>query len=184
MLIPFFAKMLHHRCSTGFYIRLCSQLYFPSEKELNEKINSLRTFYTLTNSKKFSDSQKKVELGCMTPKSGNGSASLELIWLVCFKLIWSCKHRIWDYHFWFRKSVKLIWSNKFDRVLACKISLYYIETKEIKLFYLHCSCETLLSNEVRRIWEWSKIICQINQEIIKASKNNRSSSKTFQLICP
>ena len=26
-----------------------------------------------------------------------------------FKLIWSCKHRIWYYNFWFRKCVKLIW---------------------------------------------------------------------------
>ena len=69
--------MLHDRCSTGFYIRLCSQLYFPSEKEVNGKINSLRTFYTLTNSKNFSDSQKKVELGCMTPTSRNGSISFE-----------------------------------------------------------------------------------------------------------
>ena len=57
MLITFLAKMVHHRCLTGFYI----------EKDVNGKINSLRTFYTLTNSKKSSESQKKVELGCMTP---------------------------------------------------------------------------------------------------------------------
>ena len=25
----------------------------------------------------------------------NGSISLKLIWLACFKLMWSCKHRIW-----------------------------------------------------------------------------------------
>ena len=30
----------------------------------------------------------------------------------------------------------------------------------------------------------SKILCQINQEMPKASKNNRNSSKAFQLLCP
>ena len=29
-----------------------------------------------------------------------------------------------------------------------------------------------------------KILCQINQEILKASQNNRNSSKAFQLRCP
>ena len=121
MLITFFPKMLHHRCSTGFYIRPCSQLYFPSEKEANGKINSLRTFYTLTNSKKFSDSQKKWSWVGWHQRVEMGPFLLKLIWLVCFKLIWSCKHRIWYYHFWFRKCVRLIWSNKFDRVLAAEI---------------------------------------------------------------
>ena len=101
--ITFFAKTLHHRCS----IRLCSQLYFPSEKEVNGKINSLRTLYS-NELKKFSDSQK----------SGAGLDDTYKPKLVCFKLIWSCKYRIWCYHFWFRKRFKLIWSNKFDRVLA------------------------------------------------------------------
>ena len=30
---------------------------------------------------------------------------------------------------------------------------------------------------------WSKILCQINQKILKASKNNHSSRKVFQLMC-
>ena len=28
----------------------------------------------------------------------NGSISLKLIWLACFKLMWSCKDRIWCYN--------------------------------------------------------------------------------------
>ena len=56
----------------------------------------------------------------------------------------------------------------------------------MKLFYLHCYCETLLSSQVRRteLKSDQKILCQINQEIVKATKNNRSSSKAFQLMCP
>ena len=32
--------------------------------------------------------------------------------------------------------------------LTVIISIYVKETKKIKLFYLHCSCETLLSNKL------------------------------------
>ena len=39
----------------------------------------------------------------------------------------------------------------------------------------------LLQN--RRIWKWSKILCQINQEILKASRNNHRSWKALQLLC-
>ena len=35
-----------------------------------------------------------------------------------------------------------------------------------------------------RIQKWSKILGQINQKILKASKNNCNSSKDFQLMCP
>ena len=35
--------------------------------------------------------------------------------------------------------------------LTVIISLSFNETKKIRLFYLHCPCETLLSNQVRRI---------------------------------
>ena len=63
------------------------------------------------------------------------------------------------------------------------ISLYFNETKnKNKLFYLHCYCKTSLSKQVRRIEKWTKKICQINQEILKALKNNRNSLKAFQLI--
>ena len=34
-------------------------------------------------------------------------------------------------------------------VLTVIISLYFNETKKNKPFYLHCSCQTLLSNQVR-----------------------------------
>ena len=53
-----------------------------------------------------------------------------------------------------------------------------------KLFYLHSSCKTLLSNQVRRIQKWSKILCQGNQEILKASKNNCNSSRALQPMYP
>ena len=52
---------------------------------------------------------KKVELHWMTLIKSNRLISLKLIWSVYFKLIWSCKHRIWCYNFRFRKCVKLIW---------------------------------------------------------------------------
>ena len=58
-----------------------------------------------------------------------------------------------------------------------------MKLKKFKLFHLHCSCETLLSNQVRRIWKWSKILRQINQEILKTSKNNCKFSKAFHLMC-
>ena len=35
--------------------------------------------------------------------------------------------------------------------LTITISICVKETKKIKLFNLHCSCETLLSNKVRRM---------------------------------
>ena len=41
-----------------------------------------------------------------------------------------------------------------------------------------------MSNQVRGIWKWSEILCQINQEIVKASNNNRNSSEAFHLMCP
>ena len=63
-------------------------------------------------------------------------------------------------------------------------SLYTLtKIKQTKLFSLQCSCETLLSNQFTRIENWSKILYQINQEILKASKNNRDCSKAFRLMC-
>ena len=59
-------------------MRLCSQLYFPLEKEVNGKINSLQAYYC--NELKKSSEYKKVELGRITPKSQNGLISLKLIW--------------------------------------------------------------------------------------------------------
>ena len=70
--------------------------------------NCLRTLYS-KDLKKFLDS-KKVQLRSITPASRNGLYSLKVILLVCLELIWLCKHRIWCYNFWFRKSVKIIWS--------------------------------------------------------------------------
>ena len=85
-----------------------SQLYFLLEKEVNRKINSLWTFYSKELKKNFR--QQEVESQWMTPLTQiNGSISLELIWLVCFKLVWLCKHQIGCYSNWFRKCVKLIW---------------------------------------------------------------------------
>ena len=57
-----FTITLYHRCSTGFQIRLCSQLYFPIEKEVNRNINSLRTFYA-KGTKKNSDIKKRSYFG-------------------------------------------------------------------------------------------------------------------------
>ena len=53
------------------------------------------------------------------------------------------------------------------RLLTVIISLS-LETK--KKNYFHCYCETLLSNQVSRTYKWSKTLCQINQEILKAWK--------------
>ena len=36
-------------------------------------------------------------------------------------------------------------------VLNVIISLYFNETKKVKLSHLHCYCNTLLSNQMRRI---------------------------------
>ena len=77
------------------------------ENKVNREINSLRTNYS-KELKKVSDSKKWSFVLGDTYES-NGFISLKLIWLVCFKLIWSCKHRIWCYNVWFRKYVKLIW---------------------------------------------------------------------------
>ena len=55
-------------------------------------------------------------------------------------------------------------------VLTVIISLNFNKTKQNKLFYSHCS--------------FTKTLCQINQEILTASKNNCNSSKAFELICP
>ena len=43
-------------------------------------------------------------------------------------------------------------------------ALYLCETKE------NCFGKILLSNQIRRISKWSKILCQINQQTLKASK--------------
>ena len=103
----YFTKTLHCRCSTGFYLNTpCSKVYFPLEKEVNGKINSHQTFYS-NELKKFSDS-KKSGAGLDDTCESKWAHFFE-IWLVCFKLISLCKHRVWCYIFWFRKCVKLIW---------------------------------------------------------------------------
>ena len=58
-----------------------------------------------------------------------------------------------------------------------------MKLKKSKLFCLHCSCEALL---VIKFGEFKsdQILCQISQEILKASKNNCNSSKVFQPMYP
>ena len=53
--------------------------------------------------------------------------------------------------------------------------------KLIKLFYLLLLQKSSWS--IRRVQKWSKILCQINQQIMKASKNNQSSWKALLLMC-
>ena len=70
------------------------------------------------------------------------------------------------------------------RYLTVIIYLYFNETKKKETFFLHCYCKRLLSNQFRRSEKSSKIICQIKHKILRASKNNGNSSKSFQLMCP
>ena len=58
-------------------MRLCSQLYFPIEKEAKGKINSLQTFYS-QELKKFSDSKKRGD-ALDDSYVSNGFISLKLI---------------------------------------------------------------------------------------------------------
>ena len=75
----------------------------------------------------------------------NGSIYLKLIWLVCFKLMWLCKHRIWCYNVWFRKCVKLIW--------PCISGLTQLKLKKLHswkkylLIYLNCKYWQILSKK-------------------------------------
>ena len=77
-----------------------------------------------------------------------------------------------------------LWTKLLENLLLAKYLISVTMPLKILNFYLHCSCETLLNNQVRRIQKWSKILCWINQEILKISKNNRNSLKAFQLMCP
>ena len=88
------------------YVSTHNYIFYFLGKEVKGMINSLPTYYS-DELKKFSGT-KKVELSWMTPTLRNMPISLKLVWLVCFKLIWSCKHRIRYYNFWFRKCVNLI----------------------------------------------------------------------------
>ena len=73
---------------------------------MNGKINSHQTFYS--NELKKSSDSKKSGAGLDDTCESKWAHFFE-IWLVCFKLISLCKHRVWCYIFWFRKCVKLIW---------------------------------------------------------------------------
>ena len=53
----------------------------------------------------------------------------------------------------------------------------------INLFYLHYSCKKLVQKSNRENLKVIKILCQINQEIMKSSKNNQSSWKARRLMC-
>ena len=77
-----------------------------------------------------------------------------------------------------------LWTKLLENLLLAKYLISVTVPLKILNFYLHCSCETLLNNQVRRIQKWSKILCWINQEILKISKNNCNSLKAFQLMCP
>ena len=56
--------------------------------------------------------------------------------------------------------------------------------KKIKLFYLHCSCETLLSNQIRRMFKGIKNTSPEKSGNPETLKINRNSSKASQLMCP
>ena len=120
-------------------MRLCWQLYFPLEKKVNGKINITNSYYF---KKKNFRQRKKVELGWITTTSRNGPISLKLIW---FKLIWSCKHRIWYYNFWFRIYAKLIWpcisgssKNKISNFRFCLIFIFNKKSPNVVILsFLH-----------------------------------------------
>ena len=58
--------------------------------------------------------------------------------------------------------------------------LMFITKLIIPLFSLHCFWAKPLRDQVRRTWKWSKILCQINQEIQETSKNDHNSWKVFK----
>ena len=61
---------------------------------------------------------------------------------------------------------------------------FSIIKKLIKLFYLHCSREKVVEKQNKEnLKVITNILCQINQEILKASKNNQNSWKGLRLMC-
>ena len=79
---------------------------FSYRKRSEQKINNLRTFYS-KELKNFQTAKSGAPLD--NTYESNGSISLKLTWLVCFKLMWSCKHHIWCYNVWFWRCAKSIW---------------------------------------------------------------------------
>ena len=77
---------------------------------------------------------------------------------------------------------KLLSKFQIPSTLVPKVINAHSITKLINLSCLHCFREKPLGgNKVRRIWNWSKILCQRNQEILKVSKNHHNSWKALQL---
>ena len=55
--------------------------------------------------------------------------------------------------------------------------------KLIKLVYLHCSWKKVVEKSNKKNLKVIKILCQISQEILKASKINQNSWKALRLMC-
>ena len=55
--------------------------------------------------------------------------------------------------------------------------------KLIKLVYLHCSWKKVVEKSNKENLKVIKILCQISQEILKASKINQNSWKALRLMC-
>ena len=109
----------------------------------DKQSSDIRIFYS--NKLKNIFRQQKNGTGLDDANESKWPISLKPIWLVCFKLIWSCKHRIWYCHFWFRKCVKSIWSNKFDRALAALSNIHSTRpTHTLHILYGHPSGIPLL----------------------------------------
>ena len=68
--------------------------------------------------------------------------------------------------------------SKYNWNLALKRVTTYISTKACFIYF--APSESL--KKVRRISNWSEILCQINQEILKRSDNNQNNWKTPQLM--
>ena len=69
----------------------------------------------------------------------------------------------------------IVINNRFNLTIIKKLT---------ELFYLQCSCKKAVRKSNKdNLRVIKKILCQINREIMKTSKNNQSSWKALRLMC-